>query len=270
MSAVPDTTVVALKRTEGAERTLVCLGFCGGGTAAYHKWAAAMPAATDLLAVCYPGREGRFVEDFADSWGALAEDATAAVRAATAAGGPYVLFGHSMGGWMAFDVTCRLAAAGDPAPEALVVSSCNAPDRGLTARDRFPAQRDGDGELLTWMSTHGLLPAHVLGDEDLTEMAVELMRADIRVRDTFTYGGAKVTVPLQVFSGADDPVVGDDAGTRWGGLTTAAHRHDVLPGGHFYTPEVWRTLPDRIPALTAPDGQPHTLPTGHTDRRRAA
>ncbi|MEC4019672.1 thioesterase II family protein [Streptomyces sp. H27-D2] len=262
MSAAPATTLVALKRTGQAERALVCLGFCGGGTAAYHEWAAMMPPATDLLAVCYPGREGRFAEDFADSWDALAEDV---VRAATTTGVPYVLFGHSMGGWMAFDVTTRLAAAGAPLPEALVVSSCNAPDRGLTARDRFPDRRGTDDELLTWMSTHGLLPAHVLGDEDLTEMAVELMRADIRVRDTFTYTGARTTVPLQVLSGAGDPVVGDDAGTRWGALTTAAHRHDVLPGGHFYTPEVWRTLPDRIAALKAPLGQPRTPATGHTD-----
>ncbi|GAA0472166.1 alpha/beta fold hydrolase [Streptomyces sp. NPDC046215] len=264
MSTAPATTVVALKRTAGAERTLVCLGFCGGGTAAYHEWAAAMPAGTDLLAVCYPGREGRFAEEYADTWDALAQDATAAVRAATSSGGPYVLFGHSMGGWMAFDVTTRLAAAGDPLPDTLVVSSCNAPDRGLTARDRFPARGDADGELLTWMSVHGLLPAHVLDDEDLTEMAVELMRADIRVRDTFTYTGARITVPLQVLSGAEDAVVGDDAGDRWGGLTTAAHRHDVLPGGHFYTPGVWRTLPDRIPALTAADGQPTAPATGCT------
>ncbi|KJS58099.1 thioesterase II family protein [Streptomyces rubellomurinus] len=254
----PDTALVALHRAEGARRALVCLGFCGGGTAAYHAWAAGLPPATDLLAVCYPGREGRFAEDFADSWDALAEDSARAVRAVAATDAPYVLFGHSMGGWMAFDVATRLAAAGDRLPEALVVSSCNAPDRGLTERDRFPAQADPDDGLLGWMSTHGLLPAHVLGDEDLTEMAVELMRADLKVRDTFGYSGARTTVPLQVLSGADDPVVGDDAGARWGTLTTAAHRHDVLPGGHFYTPEVWRALPERIAALGAPAPAPST------------
>jgi hypothetical protein len=25
--------------------------------------------------------------------------------------------------------------------------------------------------------------------------------------------------------------------------------HDVLPGGHFYTPDIWRGLPSRITAL---------------------
>ncbi|GAA1240433.1 alpha/beta fold hydrolase [Kitasatospora nipponensis] len=245
-----DTTVVRLRQSPRPDLTLVALGFCGGGTAAYHPWTASLPAGVDLAAVCYPGREGRFAEDFADSWDELAADAAQAVRS-VAAEGRYVLFGHSMGGWMAFEVATRLAAAGDPAPEALVVSSCNAPDRPLTARDQFPSRHQDDAQLLEWMSTHGLLPDHVLADEDLTEMAVELMRADLRVRDSFEPAGRRLDLPLQVLSGAGDSVVEADLGERWAALTTAGFRHDVLPGGHFYTPEVWRELPARIVALAA-------------------
>ncbi|MFI1105066.1 thioesterase II family protein [Streptomyces melanogenes] len=247
-----DTTVVRLTQRSQPARTLVCLGFCGGGTASFHSWIPALPDDTDLVAVCYPGREGRFLEECAESWDELAADAAHAV-AQVAAEGPYILFGHSMGGWMAFEVTARLAAAGTPVPQALVVSACNAPDQGLSERDRFPAQGQHDGELLDWMRTHGLLPAHVLEEPELTEMAVELMRADIRARDTFTFApGTRVDVPLQVFSGEDDPVIGDDLGPRWAGLTTGAFRHDVLPGGHFYTPALWNALPTRIAALGAP------------------
>lgn len=256
MSA-PDTTVVRLTQRTQPAHTLVCLGFCGGGTASFHPWIPALPDDTDLVAICYPGREGRFLEECAQSWDELAADAAHAV-ASVAADGPYTLFGHSMGGWMAFEVTARLAAAGAPVPQSLVVSACNAPDQGLTERDRFPAQGQHDGELLDWMRTHGLLPAHVLEEPELTEMAVELMRADIRARDTFTFApGTRVDVPLQVLSGADDPVIGDDLGPRWAGLTTGAFRHDVLPGGHFYTPAVWNALPTRIAALGAPATATH-------------
>ncbi|MQS15791.1 thioesterase [Streptomyces kaniharaensis] len=251
MSA-PDTTVVRLKSSLDPARTLVCLGFCGGGTATYHSWIPVLPDDVDLVAICYPGREGRFAEECAQTWSELAAD-TAQGVASVAAQGPYVLFGHSMGGWMAFDVTARLAAAGAPAPQALVVSACNAPDRGVTDRDRFLAQGQRDDELLDWMRTHGLLPDHVLDEPELTEMAVELMRADLRARDTFHYTpGTRVDVPLQVFSGDRDPVIGADVGSRWAGLTDGAFRHDVLPGGHFYTPEVWRDLPTRIASLTSP------------------
>jgi surfactin synthase thioesterase subunit len=155
-----------------------------------------------------------------------------------------------MGGWMAFDVATRIQRRGGPLPEALVVSSANAPSRGLTARDMFPAQQDTDEQLLNWMRTHGLMPEHVLSDPDLQEMALELMRADIRVRDTFFYTeGTAVTVPLQVLTGDSDEVIVPDTAKQWRALALSDYRHDELPGGHFYTPEIWRRLPVHIAAV---------------------
>ncbi|GAA3016885.1 alpha/beta fold hydrolase [Kitasatospora sp. NPDC006786] len=248
MNTAQDTTVISIRRPKDAALTLICLGFCGGGTASYHLWGDAVPDDIALSAICYPGREGRFLEDFATDWEELAQDATAAVLSAV--DGPYVLFGHSMGGWMAFDVAARIESGGGPLPRNLVVSSANAPARGLTPRDMFPSQQDDDDGLLLWMKTHGLMPAHVLEDPELQEMSVELMRADIRVRDTFRYTeGATVSMPVQMLSGADDDVIEANAGEQWRTLALGEYRHDVLPGGHFYTPEVWRTLPSRIAAL---------------------
>jgi surfactin synthase thioesterase subunit len=182
------------------------------------------------------------MESFARDWGELVDDATAAVL--SAADRPYTLFGHSMGGWMAFDVTTRIQRHGGPLPETLVVSSANAPSRGLTPRDMFPAQQDTDERLLEWMNTNGLMPQEVLSDPDLQEMALRLMRADIRVRDTFTYvGGAKVAIPLQVLTGEQDDVIVADSPEQWQSLALSAFRHDYLPGGHFYTSEIWSRLP---------------------------
>lgn len=248
MTIVSDTVVVRPRRDAQAARTLVCLGFCGGGSGSYLPWAEIMPPGVELASICYPGRDGRFLEDFAGDWDELAEDAVAAVRAA--ADLPYVLFGHSMGGWMAFDVAARLEERGGPVPEALVVSSANAPNRGLTPRDMFPSRQDTDEQLVHWMRTFGLLPAHVLDDPDLSEMAIDLMRADIRVRDTFHYReGAAVTVPLQVLTGDADEVIDADTAAQWRELAGGDFRHDELPGGHFYTPEIWADLPQRIAAL---------------------
>ncbi|MFB4280392.1 thioesterase II family protein [Nonomuraea sp. MTCD27] len=245
---VQDTTVIRPAPRAAATRSLVCLGFCGGGTGAYRSWAAALDQRTQLALVCYPGREGRFAESFARTWEELAEDATAAVL--SAADRPYVLFGHSMGGWMAFDVVTRIERQGGPLPAALVVSSCNAPNRGLTERDRFPALGDSDTELLAWMATIGLLPGHARSDSGLMEMAYELMRADIRVRDSYRYPpGATTGVPVQVLWGRDDRVIEPAVAAQWRQVCRGRFRCDSLPGGHFYTPDVWRALPAHIDAL---------------------
>jgi surfactin synthase thioesterase subunit len=245
-----DTVVVRPHRDPDAELTFICLGFCGGGAGSYVPWARSMPPGVELAAICYPGREGRFAEPFARDWDELAEDCVAAVESAAVR--PYVLFGHSMGGWMAFDVSARIGERGGPVPEALVVSSANAVSRGLTPQDMFPSQRDSDEELTHWMRTFGLLPGHVLDDPDLCEMAVEIMRADLSVRDTFHHRpGAAVGVPLQVLTGAADQVIEPAAAEQWRALAGADFRHDELPGGHFYTPPVWAALPASISALRA-------------------
>lgn len=242
--------MVRPRRRPQALRTLVCLGFCGGGAGAYLSWADLLGPDTELAVVCYPGREGRFAQDYARDWDELAEDTVAAVRA-VAAERPYVLFGHSMGGWMAFDVAARIEERGGPVPAALVVSAANAPSRGLTPQDMFPSHDDSDLQLLDWMRAFGLMPQHVIGDPDLQDMALELMRADIAVRDTFRHrDGAAVAVPLQVLRGAEDEVIDPLTVAQWRDLATGDYRHDVLPGGHFYTPEVWAGLPSRIAALT--------------------
>jgi len=198
-----------------------------------------------LALVCYPGREGRFAEPFATDWDALAEDAIDAVS--TAIDRPYVLFGHSMGGWMAFDLATRIEQAGLPSPDLMVISSCNAPDRGVTERDRFISDDRSDEEVLGWMRTSDVVPNDVLADPDLTQMALDLVRADARVRDSYRYrdtGGTRL--PVHVLYGAEDAVIDEGAPAAWQGVCHGQFNLTVLPGGHFYTPEIWHSLPDHF------------------------
>ncbi|MFI7501487.1 thioesterase II family protein [Streptomyces sp. NPDC049687] len=246
-----DTIVVRPERKPDARQILFCLGFCGGGTRVYSEWSGVLSPETELAAICYPGREGRFAEEFAEDWEALVQDSLSAVL--SAADRPYVLFGHSLGGWMAFDLAVRIKESGGRAPDAVVVSSANSPLRQLHGHDMWPnspRQDHSDEQLMNWMKTFGILPQYVLDDPDLREMALNLMRADIRVRDSFRYRhGSTVDVPLQLFTGDSDKVIEPNAAGHWRELAAGEFRHDVLPGSHFYTPEVWASIPKRIHAL---------------------
>jgi len=246
-----DPAVVRPLRRRHARRTLVCLGFAGGGTGAYRAWGDVLDDETDLALICYPGREGRFTEPPAGTWQELVADTAAAVR--RAADTPLVLFGHSMGGWVAFDVTVQLQRQGGTVPEALVVSSCNSPIRGLTERDRFPRVGDDDERLVHWMRTSGSLPDFILGDADLCAMAIQLMRADLRVRDTYRPDRhAAARVPLQVCHGTDDDVIERSVTEQWRAAAAGPFEVTRLPGGHFYQPQIWQTLPRHFASLAAP------------------
>jgi surfactin synthase thioesterase subunit len=248
---VNDTVLVRPHRSPQARQELICLAYCGGGAGSYLPWADHLPPGTDLAAVCYPGREGRFGEEFAQDWDELAEDVVGALIAY--ADRPYVLFGHSLGGLLAFDVAVRLERRGAALPSSLVISSAAAPRPGQSPQEMWPttpSRGTGDEEIVTWMRSFGILPEYALDDPDLLDMAVELMRADIQARDSYAYrAGDTTTVPVQLLTGADDQVIPHSVGERWRELAVGEFRHDVLPGAHFYTPWVWDTLPTRLAAL---------------------
>jgi surfactin synthase thioesterase subunit len=232
----------------GAECVLVCMGYSGGGTTSFRRWARVLPESVELALVCYPGREARFNTPLVHRWDDLLADVTSAVRPLTER--PYLLFGHSLGGWVAFEVAAGLERAGAAPPEALVISSCVAPADWRNRHERAPSPTDTDSELLTWMSEVGQLPAAVLAEPDLREMAVELLRADMDVSYSYRYQpGVRTRVPTQVLHGRDDHLVPVESVRRWRLVTSGAYQVDELPGGHFYTDEVWERLPERFAAL---------------------
>lgn len=226
-----------------ASRVLVCLSYCGGGTAPFRRWAAELDDDVELAIVCYPGREGRFTEPFCPDWEALATEVLVALHSLR--GKPFVLFGHSMGAWLAFDVATRLEQRGMRGPDAVVVSASDAPTRHAEVRARPPLLTDTDEQLCAWLRRVGQLDEEIFADPDLREMAVELLRADMRVSNSYRYvPGVTVRAPVHLLSGAEDedtPALG--AARRWRLLAAGEFRAEVLPGGHFYDEETWARLP---------------------------
>ncbi|MGC4746982.1 thioesterase II family protein [Micromonospora sp. DT201] len=228
-----------------ATRTLLCFGACGGGTSVFRPWADAVDGHTELALYCYPGRENRFGDPFATDWRQIVDEAT---EAATSLGDrELVLLGHSMGAWVAFEVARRLESGGGPAPVAVVASASDAPTRWSHIWDRPPTPDDSDAELLGWMERVGQVPRIVLEEPDLADLAVEVFRADMAMADTYRYKpGSRITTPVQVWYGADDDEVDREAALRWREVTAGGCDVTELPGGHFYTGEVWSGLPGRI------------------------
>ncbi|MBM0274421.1 thioesterase II family protein [Micromonospora tarensis] len=239
-----------------ADRVLICLSYSGGGTAKFRSWAAATPDHVEVAAVCYPGREGRFTEPFARNWDELLDDVMTAIRPLTDQR-PYVLFGHSLGGWVAFDAALRLVRSGARHPSALVVSACEAPVDWHLRQSRTPHPDDSDEALLSWMRRVGQLSPLVLAEPDLREIAVDLLRADMRVSRSYRHRpGDLVTVPVQVLHAAHDPAVSAEAAGRWRLVADGPIQIEELPGEHFYTDAVWATLPEQIAALAPAPATP--------------
>ncbi|WP_406292875.1 alpha/beta fold hydrolase [Embleya sp. NBC_00888] len=223
-----------------AARRLVCFPHAGGAASFYFPLSAVLKPDVQVLAVQYPGREDRFGESVIEDLGLLAEEVAAVLDAA--AHPRLVLFGHSMGALLAFEVTRQLERLGRT-PARLVVSGMEAP-----SRRRWADQPGDDRSILDEVRLlHGLSPS-ALDNDELREIHLPILRGDYRAVDAYRVDPkATVSCPITAFVGDADPLVGVRNVAAWADHTSSSFEISSFPGGHFYLHE----FPPRFTAAVA-------------------
>jgi surfactin synthase thioesterase subunit len=225
-----------------AELVLYCVPHAGAGASFYRSWSEPLPPWIDMAAVQLPGREHRIAETPSVDPAGLAT----AIRA-DAAGRPFALFGHSMGGLLAFEVARVLAAEDQCAPVRLAVSA--------TAHPRTPLPHtisDLPDELLVgWLREQGG-PDWILEDTQLLELLLPPLRADAAWMETYQYRpGPTLHCGISVFAGEKDPRTIACNLAEWNGETHVGCTIRRYPGDHFYFAEQpERLLGDLVQDLT--------------------
>ncbi|WP_410641645.1 thioesterase II family protein [Amycolatopsis sp. lyj-346] len=207
---------------------VVCFPYAGGSASYYFPVAKALASTADVLAIQYPGRQDRRSEKCLGTIGELADEVTEVLRPWLDR--PTVLFGHSMGATLGFEVARRLEAGGGPLL-ALFASGRVAPSR---ARDETVHLAD-DAGLIKAVKELGGAGAEVFGNEELLRMILPALRTDYRAAETYRYEpGPLLDTPIHVHLGDNDPKVTVGEARDWRNHTTGSCTLTTYPGGHFY------------------------------------
>jgi pyochelin biosynthetic protein PchC len=227
---------------------LICFPHAGGGASFFRRWSTCLPPRFDLRAVQYPGREDRLREAFAESLTDIADEVAATLRPRP--GVPLVLFGHSLGAAIAYEVARRMTGPG--APALLVVSGRHAPrDPGRNVHRR------SDDEIWAEVRAAGGTSDDLMGNAELRELLLPLLRADYRLSERYHPAPEPVlTCPILACSGDKDADVDLSLLPSWSRLTTGTFAMRVFPGGHFYLLDELDALLAEITARTPLTGTP--------------
>ncbi len=205
---------------------LLCFAGAGAGAAPFRKWAARLPPYVCVLACRLPGREARMAEPFAGSLAEAADQIARDYSARRSGAGRLVLFGHSMGAVLAYEVARRLACAGRDADAVMLAAST--PPGGARG-----APVDAD-ELRTLMLGYDEANARITGSAELFEALGPVIAADIALLRRHSIGPDALGTPAHILSGADDTVVPAAAAARWAQHLSGPIERRTMPGGHFF------------------------------------
>jgi surfactin synthase thioesterase subunit len=212
---------------------LFCLPYAGGNASLYRTWVGEAFEGIPRIEVCpiqLPGREQRHQEPAYTQMSSLVHTLGSVLRPYLQA--PYALFGHSMGGLIAYELTRWLRRQGDAAPAHLYVSAARAPH--LPDLEP-PLHRLPEPQLIAKLRSMGGTPQELLGDPELMALYLPVLRADFALVETrIHHTEPPLDLPLTVFGGTHDDKVGPQCLAAWQSHTTAKFSVEMLAGDHFY------------------------------------
>jgi surfactin synthase thioesterase subunit len=216
-----------------AQISVVCIPHAGGGAAAFRHWSKLFPAEFEVFGVEPAGRGSRFSEPALRVLNDIADAVAEAILRLPER--PLILFGHSMGATVAFEVSRRLRLLSPATPQCLCVSGAAAPQ--IPSERAIIHRLPHDAFVARIAELAGIEDA-LLADQEFVELFEPVLRADFEAIETYRYSvPPALTVPIAAFAGARDLSVPFDHLQRWSELTVGPFTTLMLNGGHFYLRE---------------------------------
>lgn len=226
----PPPVLVTVPAKEAPALRLFVFPHAGSGATPYRVLAPGLPPWVELHAILLPGRESLFTATPYRSMRPLTEALVSVLSPKLDL--PFMFFGHSFGGHVAFAMARALRARGAAAPRALVVSSSRAPHLPL---GRVPLHDLPRPRLLEELRRYGGTPAAVLANDELMDLFLPPLRTDLAIYETHAFEPeAPLSIPITAFGGRQDHATLPEQIDPWREHTSAAFTTRIFEGGHFY------------------------------------
>jgi surfactin synthase thioesterase subunit len=225
-----------LRRSRPAAGRLYCFPHAGASFAAFHPLARAIGEDVELAFASLPGRGPRLDEaperDLRRLVSALADGIA---RAGTR---DFVLFGHSMGALLSFEVARELRRRGHAPPAALVVSGARPPQLcGGAGATHHDLPRDA---LVDYVRTLGGTPPQVIDSGEMMDLLLPALRADLEICETYRHvAEPPLPSPVVALFGEEDPDVRPQHVAGWRLHTARGFAIRSFAGGHFFLDRHW-------------------------------
>lgn len=214
----------------GSQLNMVCFPYAGVSASVYLSWQERLPANVRVCPVVLPGRENGDqrlpVRDFDRLVALMVSELLPLLRDCH-----YVLYGHSMGAWLAWHLAQY--ATGDSSPQALIISGQQAPHLDYPHETIIEAS---DEEILRFIMRTNGLSARQLEQSGWRISFLNRFRNDIALCESHRPDDEsyQLALPMLLFGASDDPLIPRDDMQAWQRHASGSVYIHWQSGGHLF------------------------------------
>ncbi|OUD14985.1 thioesterase II family protein [Thioflexithrix psekupsensis] len=208
---------------------LYCLHFAGGNSYSFRAFKGQFPNFIEPVFLELPGRGLRLREPLLHDVNQAIKDLLPRLQTQQ----PYAIYGHSMGGLLAYQLTQQLMVKKQNLPLYLMISGCRAP--------RFIPRSDArhllsKAQFFNMLQALGGLPRDILAHQELMEFFEPMLRADFQIVDTYHYRASpiRLSMPVSILGGQQDKEVSYAELNHWQEECELPIRLHHWAGDHFF------------------------------------
>jgi pyochelin biosynthesis protein PchC len=222
---------------------MICFPHAGGSASFYKNWSDQLPNRINLYAVQYPGREDRINDPLIDEMDRLVDQIVEVIESKHDL--PLVLFGHSMGASIAYEVAQRLESSHGQQIKHLFVSAHPAPQY----RRHGSVHLLNDEAIIAELYALGNTSSTILFDHpDILDLVLPAVRNDYKlIEKNYCPSLARLlNCSVTALLGRSDSEATLEEMKGWSTCTHQNFELRMFPGDHFYLVSHQREFMDEL------------------------
>lgn len=186
----------------------------------------------DIVPIELAGRGKRAKVDFYKDFKEAKDDMKNQITSLKTQGEKYSIFGHSMGGLLAFEVAHSLEVEGDKDLHRIFISGCSSPDSNNISSQLGNVK---DEDFIKRIEKLGGIPQEVYEYSEIMDSFLKVLRQDIRIYDEYRIFNINKTIDKDIIllAGTEDQLCKNNLLT-WNKYTSKNFECNMFEGGHFY------------------------------------
>lgn len=222
--------IKGLSELPSSTRLFIAFPYAGAGASFYYRWQSFLKDVCNVCPVQLPGREERLGEHFYKNIEMVAEDVAEILSHLDHS---LILYGHSMGAKIVYEVEKRLENRGKIA-DLIIVSGCQNPSEP----DRECIAGLPDVDFIEKLIQYNGIAPELAENHEVLNFFLPTLKADFSLSESYQcHDLHQLKAPIRAMGGFEDREANESIIKRWEAVNPKDFDFKMFEGSHFFIRE---------------------------------